>query len=256
MIELKQLDFSYTNQPFMKNVSIQFIKGHLTSIIGANGSGKSTLLMLMSKILHEQSGEVFIEGKDIQTYTLKDFAKQVAVVHQKNNMQNDAKVETLVGYGRLPYLSYMQRLSSNDYEIIEWALEVTGLLQLRHANFKTLSGGQQQRVWIAMALAQKTPILLLDEPTTYLDIKYQVEILNLIKKINKEYHMTIVMVHHDINQALHYSDDIIAMRQGKILFHGPAHDVIHETSLRAVYDCEFQMIEHEGHKIVLNVAIT
>lgn len=253
MIDIQNIDFSYTKEPFIKNVSTHFEEGKITSIIGANGSGKSTLLMLICRVLHVQKGHIQVQQKDSASYSKKAFARYVAVVHQKNTMNYDVEVETIVGYGRLPYMNYYQSLSQEDMEIIEWVMQVTGLTHLRNHRLKTLSGGQQQRVWIAMALAQRTPILLLDEPTTYLDIKYQLEILQLIKKINEELHMTIVMVHHDINQALHYSHYIKAMKEGEILFEGKADDVISETSLQQLYDCKFKIIEHENEKIVRNV---
>lgn len=253
MINIQNLSFQYDKESFMNDLSVQFETGQMTSIIGPNGSGKSTLLMLMCKVLHFHTGNVSYYDKDIKDYSLKEFARKVAVVHQKNNIDHDVDVETIVGYGRLPYLHYYESLSQADYDIIDWALEVTGLIELRKQSLKTLSGGQQQRVWIAMALAQKTPILLLDEPTTYLDIKYQLDILNLIQKINKEFHMTIIMVHHDLNQAIHYSDSIVAMKDGKILFSGHPKDVICEKSLQELYDCQFQIIEHLGEKIILNV---
>ena len=140
------------------------------------------------------------------------------MVHQKNNIQGDLDVKTIVEYGRLLHLNYHQILSSDDYKIIEHVLEITNLREYAHIPLIDLSGGQQQRVWLAMALAQKISILLLDEPTTYLDVKYQIEILNLIKKINVDYQMTIIMVHHDINQAINYSDEIIAIKNGEVLF--------------------------------------
>lgn len=161
-------------------------------------------------------------------------------------------VKTIVGYGRLPYLNYHQSLSSDDYKIIEHVLQITKLKEYAHIPLINLSGGQQQRVWLAMALAQKTPILLLDEPTTYLDVKYQIEILNLIKKINVDYQMTIIMVHHDINQAINYSDEIIAMKGGRMLFQGKPNEVITSKSLKQLYDYDFNVIEYQNNKIVLN----
>ena len=136
--------------------------------------------------------------------------------------------------------------------MIDWALETTNLKKYENRLLAKLSGGQQQRVWIAMALAQKTPILLLDEPTTYLDVKYQIEILNLIKEINTKYQMTIIMVHHDINQAINYSDEIVAMKNGKIIFQGDPNKTITSESLKSLYDYDLTVIDHNGQKIVLN----
>ena len=157
-----------------------------------------------------------------------------------------------MGYGRLPYLSYFDKLSENDYEIIDWALEVTDLKPYRKRNYSELSGGQQQRVWIALALAQKTPILLLDEPTTYLDIKYQLEILELVKTINEKYHMTIIMIHHDINQAVHFSHHIIALKNGKKIFDGKSIDLMNHDLLKNIYDDDFTIFHQDNHHIALN----
>lgn len=251
-MEVKNIKFGYQSKPLINDLSISFKKNKITSIIGPNGSGKSTLLMLLSRIYKASEGKIILEGKDIWDYKNKDFAKKLAVVHQKNNIKGDLDVKTIVGYGRLPYLSYHQSLGSDDYKIIEHVLEITKLREYAHIPLINLSGGQQQRVWLAMALAQKTSILLLDEPTTYLDVKYQIEILNLIKKINVDYQMTIIMVHHDINQAINYSDEIIAMKDGKVLFQGRPNEVITSKSLKQLYDYDFNVIEHQNNKIVLN----
>ena len=251
-MEVKNIKFGYQNKPLINNLSISFKKHKITSIIGPNGSGKSTLLMLLSRIYKASEGKIILDNKNIWDYRNKDFAKKVAMVHQKNNIQGDLDVKTIVGYGRLPYLNYHQSLSSDDYKIIEHALEITKLKEYAHIPLINLSGGQQQRVWFAMASAQKTPILLLDEPTTYLDVKYQIEILNLIKEINKKYQMTIIMVHHDINQAINYSDEIIAMKDGKILFQGVPEEVITSASLKSLYDYDLSVIDYNHQKIVLN----
>ncbi len=213
MININNISFSYHEEAFIQDLSVTFPVGQITSIIGPNGSGKSTLLMLICRILQLSKGQITLDNRNIKEISYKDYAKKIAVVHQKNSIDQDLDVETLVGYGRVPYLGYFEQLSSQDHEIIDWAIEVTGLNEFRKRNYSELSGGQQQRVWIALALAQKTPILLLDEPTTYLDIKYQIEILELIQKINQDYQMTIIMVHHDINQAIHFSHHIVALKK-------------------------------------------
>lgn len=251
-MESKQISFSYGKNHLIKDLSVAFQKGKITAIVGPNGSGKSTLLMLLSRIYHPDQGQIFLNDRDIREMKAKEFARHVAVVHQKNQVLPDVSVKAIVSYGRLPYRSYHQKLTEEDYEIIDWALTITNLSDFQDRTLDKLSGGQQQRVWLAMALAQKTPILLLDEPTTYLDIKYQIEILDLIRKINKEYHMTIILVHHDINQAICYSDEIVAMKEGSVLFQGPGNEVITRDSLRQLYECDFDLLEHQDQKIVLN----
>lgn len=251
-MKVNHLSFSYNHQSYMKDINIQFKDQKITTIIGPNGSGKSTLLLLLSRIYKIQQGSIELDNKNIWDYKIKDFAKKVAVVHQKNQIYGDLDVKTIVGYGRLPYLNYHQSLNEKDYQMIDWALETTNLKKYENRLLAKLSGGQQQRVWIAMALAQKTPILLLDEPTTYLDVKYQIEILNLIKEINTKYQMTIIMVHHDINQAINYSDEIVAMKNGKIIFQGDPNKTITSESLKSLYDYDLTVIDHNGQKIVLN----
>lgn len=252
LMEAKKIRFGYQNKLIIDDLTVSFQKNKITAIIGPNGSGKSTLLMLLSRINHPSEGIVSLNDKNVWDYKIKEFARQVAVVHQKNQIYGDLTVKTIVGYGRLPYLNYHQNLSEEDYKIIDWALETTNLKEFEDRALNNLSGGQQQRVWIAMALVQKTPILLLDEPTTYLDVKYQIEILNLIKKINQEYGITIIMVHHDINQAINYSDEIVAMKEGKILFQGEPNEIITSDSLKQIYDYDLEVINHENQKIVLN----
>ena len=252
MININNISFSYHEEAFIQDLSVTFPEGQITSIIGPNGSGKSTLLMLICRILQLSKGQITLDNRNIKEISYKDYAKKIAVVHQKNSIDQDLDVETLVGYGRLPYLGYFEQLSSQDHEIIDWAIEVTGLNEFRKRNYSELSGGQQQRVWIALALAQKTPILLLDEPTTYLDIKYQIEILELIQKINQDYQMTIIMVHHDINQAIHFSHHIVALKKGIKVFDGKSQDLLDQDKLQDIYDDDFTIIHHHDHDIALN----
>lgn len=251
-MKIKNVSFQYQNHILFDNFNLEIPKGKITTIIGPNGSGKSTLLMLLARIHQPTQGHIFYDNQDIYQMKAKDFAKEVAVVHQKNDIYQGLSVKTIVGYGRLPYLKYYQSFSKEDLEIIEWALEVTHLKEFENHMLDTLSGGQQQRVWLAMALAQKSSVLLLDEPTTYLDIKHQIDILNLIQSIHLSYQMTIVMVHHDINQAIHYSDYIMALKDGQILFQGESQDVVISEGLFELFDFHFDMIESENEKIILN----
>lgn len=251
-MEGKHISFSYGKNFSMKDISIAFPKGKITAIVGPNGSGKSTLLMLLSRIYQPQQGEIILAGKNIKDMKTKEFAKHVAVVHQKNQIAADFSVRTIVGYGRLPYKSYYQKLNAEDEDIIDWALQITNLDTYQDRTMDKLSGGQQQRVWLAMALAQKTPFLLLDEPTTYLDIKYQIEILELIRTINKNFQITVILVHHDINQAICYSDELVAMKEGRVLFKGIGRDIITKDALHQIYDCDIELVEHATQQIVLN----
>lgn len=241
-MKVNHLSFSYNHQSYMKDINIQFKDQKITTIIGPNGSGKSTLLMLLSRIYKIQQGSIELDNKNIWDYKIKEFARKVAVVHQKNQVYGDLNVRTIIGYGRLPYLNYHQSLSKEDEQIIDWAIEVTNLKEHQNKMLNSLSGGQQQRVWIALALAQKTPILLLDEPTTYLDISYQLEILELLKELNLEHQLTVVMVLHELNHAAKFADHIIGLKKGTLIFEGAPMEVITKENLNKLYDINAQLM--------------
>lgn len=255
-MRLENVSFSYGEKEIIKDLSIEFKKNKITTIIGPNGSGKSTLMQLLAGLEKPHSGHIYIDDKEIQTYKIKELAKKIAVVHQKNHAPKDVNVETIVGYGRLPYLKFGYTLNKEDYDIIEWAMQITGVEAIRHEMIGNLSGGQSQRVWIAMALAQKTDILLLDEPTTYLDIKYQNEILELVEMLNKKFNMTIVMVLHDINQALSYSHQLIGLKDGKQMFYGEAKDILTSKRLHELYDYPLEIVKYENQTFIITTKKT
>ncbi|MED2489389.1 iron ABC transporter ATP-binding protein [Bacillus thuringiensis] len=235
-MEIKNVTFSYDNVTNrLKSVSSEIEIGKITTIIGPNGCGKSTLLSVMSRNHVPSSGEVILDGKAISEYKPKEFARKLAVVHQQNEAPADITVETLISFGRMPYKNIFSPQTDEDREAIERALVCTNLQSKRDKPIYALSGGERQRVWIAMTLAQNTPMLFLDEPTTYLDIYYQLEILELVKELNEVYGLTIVMVLHDINQAIRYSDHIIVMKDGEIITKGNPNDVITEEMVKAIY---------------------
>lgn len=219
----------------LDGVSTVIAKGKITTIIGPNGCGKSTLLSVISRNHTPKAGHVSLENKDLLAYKSKEFAKKLAIVYQQNEVPKDLTIEKLVSFGRLPHQSMLKQNREEDAKAIEWALACTNLLEKRHNDLEALSGGERQRVWIAMALAQQSEILCLDEPTTYLDIYYQIELLELVKSLNEQYGLTIVMVLHDINQAIQYSDEIILMKSGKIIAEGAPRDVITPQVIKEVY---------------------
>lgn len=254
LFSLNDLTFSYGDNTVLKGLSGEVTKGAVTTLIGANGCGKSTLLNLMTRNLTPEAGEILLEGKNISTFKPKEYAKQVAIVHQTNTAPPDLKVEKLVEYGRTPYRSFGMAADPRlDCDRVEWAMNVTNTLPLRNQPVNQLSGGQLQRVWIAMALAQDTKVLMLDEPTTYLDIRYQLEILRLVRKLNEEYGLTIIMVLHDMNQALHYSDEILAMKDGVIVEAGRPEAVITEDLVESVYGVPLEISEIGGKPFVLPI---
>lgn len=252
-MEVRDVFFSYGKNKVLKGVSLKIEEGKITTIMGANGCGKSTLFSLMTKNLYPRKGNIFLKGKNIQNLNLKEFAQRVSIVQQYNTASDDITVESLVSFGRTPHRKMMQGKSEEDEKLIEWAMEVTNLTEYRDREVSRLSGGQRQRVWIAMALAQNTKTLFLDEPTTYLDIRYQIEILELVKKLNEEYHITIIMVLHDINQAIHFSDYIIGLKDGHVAVEGKPDEVITTESIKELYGIELGVTTIDGRKFVLAV---
>ncbi len=239
MLRGENISFSYSkDKEFIKDLNINVPKGKITTILGPNGSGKSTLLSILSTYNKPSKGNVYIENTNLNDLKPKEIAKLIATVHQHNESPEDLSVETLISYGRTPHHKRYKSDKNEDEQIINWAIESTNLEDIRDKKVMSLSGGQRQRAFIAMALAQKTEVLLLDEPTTYLDIFHQIEVLELVKKLNEEYNMTIVMVLHDINQAIKYSDNIVVMKNGKIIEEGSPKDVINEGTIKTVYNVE------------------
>nr|WP_296155179.1 ABC transporter ATP-binding protein [uncultured Peptoniphilus sp.] len=242
-MEIKNLSYAYTKGHLILNkLNLKVTPGAITTLMGANGSGKSTLLKILSRQMKPSRGRCLLHGKDIFSYPPKDYARELGIVHQQNRIIGDLKVKDYVSYGRNPYVKPLQKYSAEDMEEIDRAMEMTGITELAQREIRTLSGGQKQRVFIAMAVAQCSDILLLDEPTTYLDIKYQLEILRLVKKINEERNTTIVMVLHDIMQAINYSDEVIGMYRGKIVYQGDPKEVLNSRVISKLYGTELELL--------------
>ncbi len=235
MIELKNISFAYPGQPpLLQNISTTFTDGKITSILGPNGCGKSTLLKLICRLLTPSEGIVLLHGQDSRVMKTKEFAKQVALLAQTNHPP-ELTVEDLVAYGRYPHQKYGQGLSKQDKAIIQNAMQQVKADDFAHRMVNRLSGGQRQRAYIAMALAQDTDIIILDEPTTYLDINIRFEIMELIRSLN-ESGKTIIMVLHDLNLALEYSDHIILMNHGQIVNEGTPQQIIHSGDIDRIFD--------------------
>lgn len=251
---VRELSFAYGKQQVLHGVSFDLHAGRITTLIGANGCGKSTLFNLMTKNLKPDAGEITLHGKPLSNIRLRELAKQAAIVHQYNTAPADLSVEKLIAYGRTPYHTLgFSPDTREDEEKIRWAMEITNTEKLKDQPVSKLSGGQKQRVWIAMALAQDTKILFLDEPTTYLDIRYQLQILKLIRRLNREFGITIVMVLHDINQSLYYSDEIIAMKDGRIVARGLPEEVITSRLVQEVYGVELNIQQVDGKPFVIPI---
>ncbi|MFV0504192.1 MAG: ABC transporter ATP-binding protein [Lachnospirales bacterium] len=235
-ISISNIEVGYDKEIIIKDLSLNIPNNKIISIIGANGCGKSTLLKGISRILPISKGNVILDGKNIKNYDTKDLAKIIGMLPQKPGEVDGLTVEELVGYGRFPHRSRFKRQTDKDKEVVKWAMEVTGVLEQKDKLASRLSGGQLQRVWIAMAIAQETDIIFLDEPTTYLDIAHQLDILELLDYLNKKENRTIIMVLHEINQASRFSDYIIGMKNGDIVKIGTPEEVITKDVLIDIYN--------------------
>lgn len=247
-IAVENLNVKYGEKEIIKSINFQVNSGEVLSIIGPNGSGKSTIIKALSRCLKISGGNIYIDGKSVDKINTKDLAKNLAVLPQVKNIPYNISVEELVSYGRFPHLKFGKRLGQKDREIISWALEKTGLSELRKRFVLTLSGGERQRAWIAMSLAQKPKILILDEPTTYLDISYQMEVLELVKELNKDLGITVVMVLHDLNQAVRYSDRIMVINNGNLCNLGEPEKILSKDMLREIFRIDADIYTDEVNK--------
>ncbi|MDH6430563.1 iron complex transport system ATP-binding protein [Paenibacillus sp. PastH-3] len=230
---------------------MQIPRGQITSIIGPNGCGKSTVLKAVGRLLKTNNGTVYLNGADIRTLSTKEVAKQMAILPQTPTAPSGLTVGQLIAYGRFPHQRGFGKLSKEDKQVVAWALSVTQLTAFEHREVDTLSGGQRQRVWIAMALAQQTDLILLDEPTTYLDLAHQLEVLELLYELNRSQQVTIVMVLHDLNLAARFSDYMVAIREGQVVEHGSPERVMTVRTLREVFaiDAEIMLEPRTGRPV-------
>lgn len=247
-MELKatQLQIGYGDHVVVEDMDVNIQRDKITTIIGPNGSGKSTILKAITRLIRYQRGSVVLNGRDILEMKPKDLAKTIGVLPQIHTAPSDFRVKELVGYGRMPHQKMFAGKSAEDERIIQWAMEVTGTWQFRDKSIYEISGGESQRVWIATVLAQKPEILFLDEPTTYLDISHQLETMQLVRKLNRETGIGVVMVLHDLSQALEVSDHIIVIKDGKKYSEGSPEEVITAQMMRDVYNVDCEIVSLPG----------
>ena len=246
MITIRNLSKEFKGQNVLKNITMEIPKNCVYGLLGANGAGKSTLLKVISRILPAKRGEVRIDGMDIRKEKAEHIAKKVAVLPQTPTCPDAITVRELVSYGRFPYRKAIGGMSRHDIEQVDWALEKTGLTEISGRLVTELSGGQRQRAWIAMTLAQETEMILLDEPTTYLDMAYQLDVLQLLERMNREKQLTIVMVLHDLNEACRFADHIIGLKNGKVVCEGRPADVITRENIREIYGIDAKLVMSDG----------
>jgi iron complex transport system ATP-binding protein len=238
----EQLDIAYHDRKIVENLNLSIPEGKITALVGANGSGKSTILKAMARIMKPNGGTVFLDGKSIHSQSTKDVAKQLAILPQNPVAPDGLTVSELISYGRFPHQKGFGSLTKEDKEIIRWATQVTGMGDFIDRPVDQLSGGQRQRAWIAMAFAQGTDILFLDEPTTFLDMAHQLEVLKLLKRLNAEQGRTIVMVVHDLNHATRFAQHMVAIKRGRVVREGAPEDVMTQDVLREVFGIEADII--------------
>ena len=241
-LRAEKIELRYADRTIVDELSLEIPDGGFTVVVGPNGCGKSTLLRALGRMLTPRSGRVVLDGNDIRSYRTKEVARRIALLPQSPLSPGAISVADLVSRGRYPYQSMLRQWSPEDEHVVSEALNEVGMRYAADQLVDELSGGQRQRVWIAMTLAQRTPVLLLDEPTTFLDIAHQIEVLDLWSQLHQS-GRTLVAVLHDLNLAARYATHVVAMRSGKIVMQGSASEVFTPELLREVFDLEALVLE-------------
>ncbi|HQV19338.1 MAG: ABC transporter ATP-binding protein [Gordonia sp.] len=237
------LTLGYGEKAIARDLTVEIPDNKFTVIIGPNACGKSTLLRALSRLLAPTAGSVVLDGKSIEKYSTKEVAKILGLLPQTSIPPEDIRVAELVSRGRYPHQQFLRQWSQADEDAVAAAMVATGVAHLAGERVDRLSGGQRQRVWVALVLAQETPLVLLDEPTTYLDIAFQVELLDLCRRLQREENRTVVAVLHDLNQACRYADHIIAMRAGEVIAAGAPADVVTADLVAGVFGLACRIID-------------
>lgn len=243
-LHTEAIQLAYDNLVIATDLSLAIPDGKVSVLIGPNGCGKSTALRALSRLLKPREGSVVLDGRTIHGYSTKEVARRLAVLPQVLVAPEAITVEDLVWFGRHPHRRSLSVPSSDDKDMVDWAIEVTGLAGLRRKSVDQLSGGQRQRAWIALCLAQGTELILLDEPTTFLDVAYQLEVLDLLHELNIDQGKTVAMVLHDFNMAAEYADHIFVMKEGSLVTEGSPAEVLTPGLLHQVFGIEAQVHSH------------
>lgn len=247
MIEVQEITKQYGDKVVLDRVGMQFNKGKITSLIGGNGAGKSTLLSVISRLLSQDGGVVLVDEKNVTEYKSKMLAQRLSILKQSNHVRLKLTVRELVSFGRFPYSQ--EKLTKEDYKMVDRAIDFLNLKEIEHSYLDELSGGQKQRAYMAMVVAQDTEYILLDEPLNNLDMKHSVQTMKIMRKLADELGKTIIIVLHDINFASHYSDYIVALKNGKIIYHDTTENIIREDVLKDVFDINIKICEFDSKRI-------
>ncbi|GAB4240513.1 MAG: ABC transporter ATP-binding protein [Elainellaceae cyanobacterium] len=239
----RKLSLAYEKTIVIRDLDLAIPTRKITALVGPNGCGKSTLLRGLARLLKPVKGTIYLNSTSILNLSTKEVAKRLGILPQSPAAPEGLTVRELVAQGRYPHQSWLQQWSGEDNCLLKQALHITGMQEFADRPLDTLSGGQRQRAWIAMALAQNTPILLLDEPTTFLDLAHQIEILDLLDELNQKDGRTIVMVLHDLNQACRYADHLIAVRAGTVYAQGKPTEVMTESMVREVFGLKSRIVQ-------------
>ena len=241
-LRANELTVSYGDAPVLENLSLDFADGQITVVVGGNACGKSTLLKTLARLLKPKSGSVILDGTPLSKQNTKSVAQKLAILPQSTETPKGMRVVDLVARGRTPHQTPLQQWSARDQKVVEAALDSVGLSEISNQALEDLSGGQRQRAWVGMVLAQEPEILLLDEPTTYLDLKYQIEVLELVRSLQAQRELTVVMVLHDINLAARFADQIVGLKDGNIICQGSVQEVITTENLKSIYGLNAEIV--------------
>ncbi|MCP3740189.1 ABC transporter ATP-binding protein [Rossellomorea sp. BNER] len=247
MVDVKNISKRYGSKNVVEDVSIQIKKNKITSFIGPNGAGKSTVLSMISRLITKDDGEISIDGKRLKQYTSRELSKKISILKQSNHISLRLTIRELVSFGRFPYSQ--GKLTQEDWDYVDQAIEYMGLVDIQDKYLDQLSGGQRQRAYIAMVIAQDTEYILLDEPLNNLDMKHSVQIMKTLRRLVEELGKTIIIVIHDINFASCYSDEIVALKDGKVINHGPTQEIIQSNTLHQIFEMDIDIKNIDDHKI-------
>jgi iron complex transport system ATP-binding protein len=244
-LRAEHLDAAYPTSDglVLQGLDLTIARGEVVALVGPNGSGKSTLLRALGRILKPKGGAVMLEGRSLAALPTREVAQKLALLPQGPTLSNDLTVQELVWMGRSPHQGWLGLPNAGDKDAVGWAARETSVTPLLQRNVSDLSGGERQRVWLAMALAQQPHLLLLDEPTTFLDLSHQLELLELVRYLNAEHGLTVVMVLHDLNQAARYAHRVVVLHEGAVYREGAPSEVLTPETLRAVFGIEGEILE-------------